>query len=174
MLQDEYEEDSFVNDDIEYESSTADELDFVQEHKDMVKEKSNQKKPCQKTTLKKRKRIIISSSEDDEEIPSKLVETPPKHDEEIPSKVFETPPKPHPVAANSLLESPVTQNINGVPILVNASEVHKSQEIISLLKHTHNLNVHVQSKFEGAGFLLSSRYSIDSILISSLHPLTDL
>ena len=103
MLQDEYEEDSFVNDDIEYESSTADELDFVQEHKDMVKEKSNQKKTCQKTTLKKRKRIIISSSEDDEEIPSKLVETPPKHDEEIPSKVFETPPKPHPVAANSLL-----------------------------------------------------------------------
>ena len=71
-------------------------------------------------------------------------------------------------------ESPVTQNINGVPILVNASEVHKSQEIISLLKHTHNLNVHVQSKFEGAGFLLSSRYSIDSILISSLHPLTEL
>ena len=73
-----------------------------------------------------------------------------------------------------ITESPVTQNINGVPILVNASEVHKSQEIISLLKHTHNLNVHVQSKFEGAGFLLSSRYSIDSILISSLHPLTDL
>ena len=105
MLQDEYEEDSFVNDDIEYESSTADELDFVQEltEQDIAKEKSNQKKTCQKTTLKKRKRIIISSSEDDEEIPSKLVETPPKNDEEIPSKVFETPPKPHPVAANSLL-----------------------------------------------------------------------
>ena len=63
----------------------------------------------------------------------------------------------------------MTQNINGVPILVNASEVHKSQEIISLLKHTHNLNVHVQSKFEGAGFLLSSRYSIDSILIVSTY-----
>jgi predicted AAA+ superfamily ATPase len=105
MLQDEYEEDSFVNDVIEYESSTADELDFVQEHNelDMAKAKSNQKKTCQKTTLKKRKRIIISSSEDDEEIPSKLVETPPKHDEEIPSKLFETPTKPQPVAGNSLL-----------------------------------------------------------------------
>ena len=56
-----------------------------------------------------------------------------------------------------ITDSPVTQNINGVPVLVNASEVHKSQEIISLLKHTYNLNVHVQSKFEGAGFLLSSR-----------------
>ena len=38
MLQDEYEEDSFVTDVIEYESSTADELDSV-------KEESNQKKP---------------------------------------------------------------------------------------------------------------------------------
>ena len=72
---DEYEEDSFVNDVIEYESSTADELDFVQEFTDDVV-KVESKRP-QKTSLKKRKRIIMSSSEEDEEIPTKLVETPP-------------------------------------------------------------------------------------------------
>ena len=54
----------------------------------------------------------------------------------------------------------------GVAILINASEVHKSQEVISLLKHTHNLNVHVQSKFEGAGFLLSSRLAVSRLNIS--------
>ena len=37
MLQDEYEEDSFVTDVIEYESSTADELDFVPEFSDKAK-----------------------------------------------------------------------------------------------------------------------------------------
>ena len=75
MMVDEYEEDSFVNDVIEYESSTADELDFVQEFTDDVV-KVESKRP-QKTSLKKRKRIIMSSSEEDEEIPTKLVETPP-------------------------------------------------------------------------------------------------
>lgn len=47
-----------------------------------------------------------------------------------------------------------------VSILVNASEVHKSQEVISTLRHTHGFNVDVQAKFQGAAYLLSTRLAI--------------
>ena len=91
MMVDEYEEDSFVNDVIEYESSTADELDFVQEFTDKkVVKKVERKKSPQKTSLKKRKRIIVSSSEEDEVV-----------EETAPSKLVETPPPP--TATNSLM-----------------------------------------------------------------------
>lgn len=45
-------------------------------------------------------------------------------------------------------------------VIVSTGEVHRSQEVISSLKHTHHLNVQVQAKFEGAGYLLSSRLAV--------------
>ena len=78
MLNDDYEEDSFVTETVEYESSTADELDFVEEFENVLEAK---KKP-QTTTLKKRKRIIMSESEDEEVVDKshcKVIDTPPSN-----------------------------------------------------------------------------------------------
>ncbi len=137
MMLDEYEEDSFVvnNDEVEYESSATDELDFVEEFEE-VKKPVNQRP----TKVVKRKRIVVSSSEDDEEQVKKES-----------SKLVDTPP-------SALNESSVAEG--SVTILVNAAEVHKSQEVISLLRYSHALNVNVHSKFEGAGYLLSTRLAI--------------
>lgn len=48
-------------------------------------------------------------------------------------------------------------------VLVNAAEVHKSQEVISSLRHTHGFNVHVQAKFHGAAYLLSTRLAVSRV-----------
>ena len=51
----------------------------------------------------------------------------------------------------------------GISILVKASEVHRSHDLISALRHQHRANVHVQPKFEGAGFLLSTSLAVTRI-----------
>lgn len=87
MMFDDYEEDSFVakNDEVEYESSTADELDFVEE----FPSKAAKPKPSTSTAAtKKRKRIHVMSSSDEE------AEEPPKPVQKTPPKVVETPSPP--------------------------------------------------------------------------------
>ena len=152
--------DSFVvsNDKIEYESS-ADELDFIPEFKDEVKKpKSNtiSSKP-------KRKRIVMSSSEDEnEEIkkpPEKFIK--PVLPEKIPppSSSISTAP----IMTNTENTSTTSSKKSGVSILVNANEVHRCQEVISCLRHDHGMEVHVQAKFDGAGYLLSTRLAVTII-----------
>ena len=155
--------DSFVvsNDKIEYESS-ADELDFIPEFKDEVKKpKSNtiSSKP-------KRKRIVMSSSEDEKE---EIKKPPEKFIKPVlPEKI---PPPP----SSSISTAPIMTNTentststtsskkSGVSILVNANEVHRCQEAISCLRHDHGMEVHVQAKFDGAGYLLSTRLAVTII-----------
>ena len=153
--------DSFVvsNDKIEYESS-ADELDFIPEFKDEVK------KPQSNTisSKPKRKRIVMSSSEDEnEEIkkpPEKFIKP------VLPEKI---PPPPSssistaPIMTNTENTSTTSSKKSGVSILVNANEVHRCQEAISCLRHDHGMEVHVQAKFDGAGYLLSTRLAVTII-----------
>ena len=156
--------DSFVvsNDKIEYESS-ADELDFIPEFKDETKKsKSNiSSKP-------KRKRIVISSSEDEnEEIkkpPEKFVKPPLLPLPQIAGHSTSSTTAPIMTnTTNSSINSTMSSKKSGVSILVNAAEVHRCQEIISCLRHDHGMELHVQSKFEGAGYLLSTRLAVTVI-----------
>ena len=148
------------NDKIEYESS-ADELDFIPEFKDEPK-----KSKSHISSKPKRKRIVMSSSEDEnEEIkkpPEKFIKP------VLPEKI---PPPP----SSSISTAPIMTNTentststtsskkSGVSILVNANEVHRCQEVISCLRHDHGMEVHVQAKFDGAGYLLSTRLAVTII-----------
>ena len=146
------------NDKIEYESS-ADELDFIPEFKD------EKKKPKSNTisSKPKRKRIMMSSSEDEnEEIkkpPEKFIK--PVLPEKIPppSSSISTAP----IMTNTENTSTTSSKKSGVSILVNANEVHRCQEVISCLRHDHGMEVHVQAKFDGAGYLLSTRLAVTII-----------
>ena len=58
---------------------------------------------------------------------------------------------------NSSKQQPADPATKGASILVQPAEVHRSQEVISTLRHGHKLNVCVKSGFEGAGYLISHR-----------------
>lgn len=168
MLMDDYEEDSFCvdNSEVEYASST-DELEFVPEFKDKP---SRAAKPTSKvenvniggsrlSSKGKRKRILVESSDEEtEEViklpPEKTVITPP-------APISETKSETNSDVGSELDKSSISTISNltsGLSILANPSEIHRSQELISCLKHDHNMNVNSQCKFEGAGFLASTRF----------------
>ena len=150
--------DSFVvsNDKIEYESS-ADELDFIPEFKDEAKKsKSNiSSKP-------KRKRIVMSSSEDENE---EIKKPPEKFIKPILPQIADHSSSTAPIMTNTENTSirPTSSKKSGVSILVNAGEVHRCQETISCLRHDHGMELHVQARFEGAGYLLSTRLAVTVI-----------
>jgi ERCC4-type nuclease len=54
---------------------------------------------------------------------------------------------------------------SGASVLVNSSEVHRCQEVISCLRHEQGLAVHV-NHFAGAGFLLSPRMAAERRLLA--------
>lgn len=94
MMFDDYEEDSFVakNDEIEYESSTADELDFVEEFPTKASKASTWSSTTTaavSAVTKKRKRIHVMSSSDEEpeEPPKPIKKSPPLKAVETPSPV---------------------------------------------------------------------------------------
>lgn len=157
MLMDEYEEDSFVvqNDEIEYESSTNDELDFVEEFGQP--KKSEKAKP---EKVKKRKRIIFSDSDSEESEKMESEKSAGNNlEEELETKDISDSSRNSTDKFETSMTSESSQNYD-VSVLVSAQEVHRSTEILSLLRHSHHINVHVQAKFEGAGFLLSSRLAV--------------
>ena len=169
MLMDDYEEDSFCvdNSEVEYASST-DELEFVPEFKDKP---SKAVKPTSKvenanigggsrlSSKGKRKRILVESSDDEtEEViklpPEKVVKTPPTPLSETKSENNSDVGSEH----DKSNISTISNLTSGLSILANPSEIHRSQELISCLKHDHNMNVNSQCRFEGAGFLASTRF----------------
>ena len=56
----------------------------------------------------------------------------------------------------------------GVTIVANPTEVHKSHDLISSLKHIHGLTVCVQKGFDSAGYLLSTRLAVSLVKNSDL------
>ena len=56
----------------------------------------------------------------------------------------------------------------GVTIVANPTEVHKSHDLISSLKHSHGLTVCVQKGFDSAGYLLSTRLAVSRVKNSDL------
>lgn len=60
------------------------------------------------------------------------------------------------------------EEVSKYSILVNTADIHKIPDLISQLKHTYHLAVHIRS-FTGAGFLVSPRLAIERWMSSDFY-----
>ena len=162
---DSYGDDSFVvdnSDEIEYDEE-YDTLDLIADaeiHEDHSKKKSWSK---EEKTLKKRKIIYMAESSEDEEEKQETkesvkedsaklarLEKQRKLKEEFQKKLIDSKRQ----ESTSITTSPKLKcekpkanedNVDKAVVFVSASEIHKSAEVISCLKHVHNLVVYVRS-----------------------------